>query len=293
MRRIPPHAYFVTSAVFHYLGPALAVLLFAKIAPLGVAWLRIASAAVVFAAWRRPWRAAAKEPARNRVALVALGATLAAMNCVFYLAIERLPLATVGAIEFLGPLLLAALGVHSGRNAAALTLAVLGVGLLTRVQLTGDPLGVTLAFANCALFVAYVVLGARIAADGGATGIDRLGLSMLVAAVLAGPVGIGSAAPAFTDPLLLAAGIGVGVCSSVVPYVCDQLALARLPRATFALMMALLPATATVIGVLVLHQVPAAAEIAGIALVVVGIAVHTPSGRQRGGSVRRHGRVAV
>src|SRR5687768_5583008 len=111
--RVPPHAYFVVSAVFHYLGPSFAVLLFVAIEPLGVAWLRIASAALVFALWRRPvqllWRAQRTE----RCLIVAMGATLAAMNALFYLAIDRLPLATVGAIEFLGPIGLAALGVRS------------------------------------------------------------------------------------------------------------------------------------------------------------------------------------
>src|SRR3954447_17722075 len=91
---VPPQAFFVTSAVFHYLGPAFAVLLFAEVSPLGVAWLRIASAAVIFAAWRRPWRAFAKSTSAQRRTLLALGATLGAMNVCFYLAIARLPLGT-------------------------------------------------------------------------------------------------------------------------------------------------------------------------------------------------------
>ena len=77
-----------------------------------------------------------------------------------------------------------------------------------------------------------------------------------------------------TSPALLAAAFGVGVCSSVIPYVCDQLAMARVPRATFALMLSLLPATAALMGVAVLGQVPGAAEAAGIALVVAGVALH-------------------
>jgi len=94
------------------------------------------------------------------------------------------------------------------------------------------------------------------------------------------PFGIGEAAPAFASPLLLAAGVGVGVSSSVIPYVCDQLAMARLPRATFALMLALLPATAAVIGVLVLRQIPTLAECAGIALVIAGVALHRVEARR-------------
>src|SRR5258707_9191513 len=101
--RVPPHVFFVVSAIFHYLGPACAVLLFARLEPLGVMWLRIASAAAVFALWRRPWRALRRLSARDRATVVWLGIVLAAMNACFYLAINLLPLGTVGAIEFLGP----------------------------------------------------------------------------------------------------------------------------------------------------------------------------------------------
>lgn len=94
-RELPPTAYFVVSAVFHYLGPAFAVLLFARVEVLGVAWLRIASAALVFAVVRRPWRVRA---VRSRDVVV-LGVLLAVMNACFYEAIDRLPLGTVAAIS--------------------------------------------------------------------------------------------------------------------------------------------------------------------------------------------------
>jgi inner membrane transporter RhtA len=286
--RLPPASFFVTSAVFHYLGPSLAALLFAHVAALGVAWLRIASAAVVFALWRRPWRVLAAASRSQRMTLLALGVVLAAMNSLFYLAIARLPLATVGAIEFLGTVILAALGARTRRNVLALVLAVGGVAVLTSVQLAGQPLGLVLAFANCAGFMIYIVLGHRIAnltatgrdlakLPGPAqplTGIDQLGLSMLIAAIAATPFGIGPAVAAFTHPGWLLWGIGVGVTSSVIPYVTDQLAMARLPRATFSLMLALLPAAATVIGLIVLGQVPTTRDLAGIALVILGVAVH-------------------
>jgi inner membrane transporter RhtA len=275
--RPPAASYFVTSAVFHYLGPSLAVLLFTHVGVLGVAWLRIAAAAVVFAAWRRPWRLVATATKSQRRTLLALGAVLAAMNALFYLAVDRLPLSSVGAIEFLGTIVLAAFGVRTGRNAIALALAVAGVVALTEVRLSGEPLGFVFAFANCALFMLYIVLGHRIAnddPDGRFSGIDRLGLAMLVAAVVATPFGIGAAVPAFEHLSWLIWGIGVGLCSSVIPYVTDQLAMARLPRSTFALMLALLPATATVIGLIVLGQVPGVADLVGIGLVIAGIGVH-------------------
>jgi inner membrane transporter RhtA len=272
--RIPPHAFFLVSAVFHYLGPAFAVLLFKHVAVLGVAWLRIGSAAAVFATWRRPLRVFVQSSRLQRQTLFALGVVLGLMNACFYLAISRLPLSTVGTIEFLGPLTLAAIGIRSRRNGLALVLAVAGVFLLTRIRLSYEPLGFLFAFANCALFMLYVVLGHKIAQDGGSEGIDRLSAAMLIALLTVMPVGFLGAAPAFTHPELLIAGVGVGVCSSVIPYVCDQLALARLPRASFALLLSLLPASATVIGVVVLRQIPHLSEIAGIALVILGVAVH-------------------
>jgi inner membrane transporter RhtA len=277
--RVPPHAFFLVSAVFHYLGPAFAVLLFKHVAVLGVAWLRIGSAAALFALWRRPLRVLAKSSPQERRTLIALGAVLGLMNACFYLAIARLPLGTVGSIEFLGSLTLAVIGVRSCRNGLALALAVAGVFLLTRVRLTGEPLGFALAFANCFLFMLYVVLGARIARDGGREGIDRLSAAMIVALVTVSPLGITAAAAAFSHPALLLAGIGVGVCSSVIPYVCDQLALARLPRATFAFLLALLPGSASVIGVVVLRQIPRPSEIAGVLLVVCGVAIHQEMAR--------------
>jgi inner membrane transporter RhtA len=272
--RVPPHLFFLVSAVFHYLGPAFAVLLFAQVAPLGVAWLRIASAAVVLALWRRPWRYFRTLETADRHTVIALGVVLAAMNACFYVAIDRLPLGTVGAIEFLGPIGLAAAGLRTARNFAALALAAAGVYVLTDVRIAGESIGYLFAFANCALFVMYVVLGHRIAGDGGAKGIDRLGAAMLVAMVAAVPIGIRDAVPAFHSPILLAAGIGVGISSSMIPYVCDQLAMARLSRASFALLLSLLPATASLIGVVVLRQIPSTIEIAGVGLVIAGVALH-------------------
>jgi inner membrane transporter RhtA len=278
--RLPPHAYFVGSAVFHYLGPAFAVLLFARVDVLGVAWLRIAAAAAVFALWRRPWRFFARLDERSRSTFVAWGAVLAVMNVCFYLAIDRLPLGTVAAIEFLPVIALAALGTRTRRNAAALGLAVSGVYLLTDVRLEGEPLGVALALANAVLFAAYIVLGHRVAQGEQVSGIDGLAASMLIALVVVTPIGGWEALPAFADPVALAAGIGVGIASSVIPYVCDQLAMARLDRATYALLVSLLPATATAIGVAILGQVPSRVELAGVALVVVGVAVHRERSRQ-------------
>jgi inner membrane transporter RhtA len=283
--RVPPHVFFLISAVFHYLGPAFAVLLFAHVPVAGVAWLRIASAALIFALWRQPWRMLRNQSWAQCRLLLALGVVLGLMNTSFYEAIARLPLSTVGAIEFIGPVLLAAVGARTPRNIIALALAAGGGWILTGVRLSGEPLGYLFAFANCALFMLYVMLGHRIAQDGGAAGIDRLGMAMLVAMVAVSPLGLADALPAFREPTYVFAGIGVGLCSSVIPYVCDQLAMARLPRATFALLLSLLPASAAVIGIVVLGQVPMLTEIAGLLLVVGGVALH----KERDVIVQDHG----
>ena len=192
------------------------------------------------------------------------------MNACFYLAIDRLPLGTVAAIEFLPVIVLAALGARTARNATALVLAFAGVYVLTDVRLEGEPLGVAFAFANAILFALYIVLAHRVARYPALSGIDGLGASMLVAAVVVTPLGGWEVIPALTDPIALLAGVGVGVSSSVIPYVADQLAMRRLARATYALMVSLLPATATVIGIVVLARVPSWVEVAGVALVVAG-----------------------
>jgi inner membrane transporter RhtA len=272
VRNVPPEAYFVGSAIFHYLGPAFAVLLFARVAPLGVAWLRIASAALVFAAWKRPWRVLARPDVRALI--VMFGCVLAVMNACFYLAIARLPLGTVAAIEFLPVVALAALGARTRRNVLALVLAIAGVYALTDVRLEAQPLGVAFAFANAGLFAAYIVLAHRVSRSTAVPGIDGLAAAMLVATAAVTPIGGASAASALLDPIAVAAGLGVGVASSVMPYMLDQLAMAQLSRATYALMVSLLPATATVIGVVVLAQVPSRVEGVGVALVVCAVGLH-------------------
>jgi inner membrane transporter RhtA len=272
-RPIPPEAFFVCSAIFHYVGPAFAVLLFARVDVLGVAWLRIASAATVFAFWKRPWRLFTELGAGERRIVVALGFVLAIMNVCFYLAINRLPLGTVGTIEFLGPIALAAFGVRTIRNLAALLLACGGVFLLTSVRISGEPIGYFFAFANCALFVFYILLGHRIAATGGRHGVERLATAMLIASIVVTPIGFRSALGTLLDPKLILAGAGVGICSSVIPYICDQFAMARLSKATFALMLSLLPATACLVGIVVLRQIPSISELSGVGAVIAGVAL--------------------
>lgn len=263
------------SAIFHYLGPSFAVLLFSRVPVAGVAWLRIISAGLVFALWRRPWRSFLATDRRVQLLIVALGSVFAVMNYTFYVAIDRLPLGTVAAIEFVGPIVLALAGTRTGRNLLALALAATGVYLLTDVRIAGDPAAYGWAFANAVLFTLYIVLAHKIAqADTTTSPVDRLGAAMIIACVGITPLGLLDAIPALVDWSALGAGIGVGISSSVIPYVFDQMAMQRLPRATYSLFVALLPATAVIIGVVVLSQIPQPVEVAAVGLVIAGVLTH-------------------
>lgn len=271
---VPPYTWFVGSAVFHYLGPSFAILLFPAVGVLGIAWFRIASAALVFAPFTRPWKTMRDSDRASRRLLVGLGICLAVMNTSFYLALDRLPMSLVAAMEFMGTIAVALYGLRTRRNALALGLVVAGVVVLIDVKWATDPIGLSWSALNAALFTLYIVLGHKAAAQGASGGVERLGTSMAIAFLFLMPIGFAQASRAFVALELVLAGAGVGICSSVIPYICDQLAMSRLPRASFALMLALLPATATIIAALMLQQIPTSRDVIGVALVMTGIAAH-------------------
>lgn len=258
----------------------MAVWLFDVATPSGVAWLRCLGAAILLLVWRRPPRAAWR--GRPLLLAGAFGVVTAGMNVVFYEAIARLPLGTAVALEFVGPVAVAAFGSRHRRDLIALGLVVLGVVLIADVQLAGSPLGVAFALAAAAAWAGYIVLGKRVSVagstDGGVSAMDSLAVGFTVATVVLSPLALGTGA-VWGSPGLLVLGIGVGLLSTVVPYTLDQVVLRRLGRAAFALLLALLPVTATVIGLLVLGQVPSLPEAAGIVAVVLGVALRT---RERG-----------
>lgn len=262
----PPELFFVVGAVSQYLGAALAVLLFDRVAAAGVALLRVAGAALVLLIWRRP---RFERTRRQWLLTAAFGIALALMNLTFYLAIARVPVGTAVAIEFAGPVAVAAFGSRRPRDWVALATGVAGVLLVADARLSHHGAGVALALLAGVFWAAYIVLGHRVAGAGG--GVDSLALAMVVGALAIAPFSAAKAGPAFRDPLLLAAVLGVGLLSSVVPYAIDQFTLRRLARQRFALTLAVLPATAAVIGSIVLGQLPTLGEVFGIALVMAAI----------------------
>tara|TARA_B110001454_G_C12682647_1_gene418785 strand:- start:761 stop:1411 length:651 start_codon:yes stop_codon:yes gene_type:complete len=201
----------------------------------------------------------------------AFGVVLASMNLLIYLAMDRLPLGNAVAMEFLGPVAVAAIGARTIRSTLALILAASGVLILAGLQSEGTSLGVVFALLAGAMWAGYIVLGHRVAQDGPA--VDGLGVGMFIGALAISPFGIGGVGDAFTSPGLLGLALATGLLSNVVPYGIDQVVMKKITRARFALLQALLPVTAVVIGFLALSQSPSVAECCGIGAVMLAIAV--------------------
>ena len=267
--RISPEALFAVGAVSQYLGAATAFELFDEMGPGTVALLRVAGAGGVLVVLRRSWR---RHWSRIELAwTAAFGVALASMNLFFYLAIERVPLGNSVAIEFIGPIAVAAFGTRTLRSGWALALAIAGVVVLAGFAPPEAQLGALFSLIAGTLWAGYIILGHRVARSGMA--VDGLGVGMLIGAVAISPAGFGGLDAGVGAPLLLLGGVAAGVLSNVIPYGIDQLVMQRLARARFALLQALLPATATLIGLVWLSQVPDLREVAGITAVIAAIVI--------------------
>jgi inner membrane transporter RhtA len=264
---------FVVGAVSQYVGAAIGVFLFETTEPATVAWLRAAAAAIALLAWRRPWRRGLSR-LQAGVALV-FGLVTIGMNVAIYEAMSRIPLGTAVAIEFLGPTVVAALGSRRRRDLAAVALASAGVLLLAGVEFHANLTGVLFALISAAMWAGYILLGKRVADT--SDGLDSLAVGMSLAAlVLAPAILLPQAridASVFAESRTWLLGLCIGLLSTAIPYVLDQLVLVQIGSAKFALLLALLPVTAALIGVVVLRQIPTPLEVTGIALVVIALAL--------------------
>ena len=269
MRRTSPEALFVVGGISQYLGAATAVGLFDQVAPASVALLRVLGPSLVIIGFRRSWRRAWSK--QDLLWAGAFGVVLALMNLLIYLAMDRLPLGNAVAIEFLGPIAIAAIGARNVRSAFALILATSGVLILVGVQNDGTLLGVVFALLAGAMWAGYIVLGHRVAQHGPA--VDGLGVGMLMGAFVISPFGIGGVGPALMSPSLLGLALATSLLSNIIPYGIDQVVMKKIARARFALLQALLPVTAAIIGLVALGQSPSAPECLGIGAVMLAIAV--------------------
>lgn len=289
---------FVIGAVCQYVGASLAVPLFADLGPATVAWLRgVGAGVVLMAIWwplaARRWpRIGVRFPPRRLLRAAGFGLITMGMNMAFYLAIDHIDLGVAVAIEFLGPIVVAAAGSRRLSDGVAVLAVLAGVVLLSGASFDGAPLGVVYALIAAAMWAAYIVVGKIVSGASGdeapesgtgsrngpapwRDGVDDLAIGLSVAGAVCAPVVIGVSSVADPGALwhwqIAALGIGLGILSSAIPYLLDQIVLSKLGRSQFALLLALLPVTAAVVGAVALSQIPSLAELCGIALVIAAI----------------------
>ena len=262
-----PEVLFIVAAVSQYLGAALAFSIFDNLGTSTVATLRVLGAALILILLRRSWRRSLKD--LDMFWTASFGIVLAGMNLCFYLAIDNLPLGNAVAIEFLGPIAVAAAGHRSVRNLAALIVASLGVLLLAQVTSEGTVTGVLFALAAGTLWGFYIVLGSKVARTG--AHLDGLGIGMLIGGLAIFPSSLHTIGRAFDSPLLMLVALSTGVLGNVIPYGIDQLVFRRISKTRFAFLQSLLPATAACVGILVLGQKTSIGELVGIGLIIFAI----------------------
>ncbi|SDL16219.1 inner membrane transporter RhtA [Streptomyces indicus] len=264
-------------------GAGLAVSLMPRAGAVGVVTLRLVAAALVLLVICRPKLRGHSR--RDWGTVLAFGLSLAAMNGLFYQAVDRIPLGPAVTLEVLGPLALSVFATRRLVNLLWAALALLGVFLLGGAGGFGslDLVGAAFALGAGAMWAAYIVFSAKTGQRFPSA--DGLALAMAVAAVVMLPLGIAEAGSKLLVPTTLLLGIGVAVLSSVLPYTLELLALRRLPASTFAIMMSLEPAMAAAAGFLLLDQGLAVAQVIAIGLVIVASmgAVRTQVGRNRVG----------
>lgn len=269
----------IVEGISQYVGASLAVRLFDIAPALSVGWGRLVMSGLILLAWRHPvlrtqhgavdWRAYGSA--------AIFGTVLGAMNLTFYQAIDHIALGTAVALEFLGPVVLAALTASGWRVRTGIGLACAGVFLISWKGVDINEPGVALGvfFALCAglMWALYIWLGRRIAIGG--HGLDALTWAMLAASAVYAPLGAPHIGPVVADWRALLLLLGVGVLSSALPYAMDQIIMPALKAPVFALLNSLFPVTSLFVGLLMLHQVPTLGEIGGLVLVSVAVALAT------------------
>lgn len=271
---VPPWGLAVTAMLSVQLGSALSVDLIASVGAVGTAWLRLSMGAVILLALVRPPLKSIRR--RDVPTIIALGVTTGLMTMGFLSALEHIPLGTAVAIEFLGPLTVAALRSQHRRALAWPALALAGVVLLTQPwESSFNPVGVAFAAMSAVGWAGYILLTQRIGDRFG--GIGTLSLTVPIAALTAAVLGIPQAAGQITFEVL-AAALGLAILLPVLPFALELLALRRMTPTAFGTLMALEPAIGVLLGLLILHQQPSAIQVVGIVLVVAAGAA-----AQRGG----------
>ena len=282
---VPPWGLAIVAMLSIQLGSALSVQLMSQVGPAGTAWLRLTAGALILLTLARPPLRTVRR--RDIPVLVGLGVTTGLVTITFLAAIERIPLGTAVAVEFLGPLSVAAVRSHNKRALAWPALALIGVVLLTEPW-KGDINLAGLGFAGLAAigWAAYILLTQRVGDR--FAGIGGLSLTVPIAAATAAVAGIPQATGQLTLGIV-AASIGLALLHPVLPFAFEMLALRRMTHTAFGTLMAIEPAIGVLLGLLVLHQTPSIIQVAVFLLVVLaGTAAHR-GGRRRSEATERPG----
>lgn len=268
-RRVPAEGLFIISAVSQYIGAAIAISVFDQVAPQSVGWLRVVGASIALWVIARPrlgdWRG------RKLLGAATFGIATAAMNTFFYLGIARIDLGKSVAIEFVGPIAVAAFATRSLRNAIALVCAVSGVLVLGGVEVGGEPAGVAFILASSACWAAYIVIGSKVAVT--SNGVEGLAVGLAIGSIALIPIGAPWSGPVWVAPLLLLACLVTGVFSNAIGYGIDQYVLRQVSVRRFSVLLAMLPVTAVIVGWVALDQQPSVLDLAGIAAVLIGVSL--------------------
>ncbi len=261
---VPPWALVIIAVISVQMGAAVAKQLFDAAGPSGVVFLRTLLGAAMFAALWRP--RVFGHSRRAYLYMLVYGADIALMMLSFYAAIDRIPLGVAVAIAFVGPLGLAVLGSRRAIDIVWVVMAAAGVLLLSPFTAQSlDPVGVLLAAIDGVLWAGYIVISKRInrVLDSNTV----LTLSMLIAALVALPVGIRGAAAVLADPALMIISLVVALLSSAIPFGLEFQALKRMPPRAFGLLLSLEPVAAALMGFILLHEALGLTEMLGIGLV--------------------------
>ena len=271
VRTLGPGLAILASMVSVNVGAAFAKGLFPVVGSAGVTALRVGLAACLLAAFWRPWR---RRPARaDALNLLVYGLMLGCMNLAIYAAFARIPIGVAIAIEVTGPLALVLLSSRRPRDVAWVACAAVGLWLLSPLHAGGaslDPVGVAWALGAAFCWAMYIVFGKRVSTlEGG----HAVAWGMLVASLCAVPVGVAQAGSALFTPAVLAAGLGVAVLSSILPYSLEMAALARLPRRVFGILVSAGPAIGALAGWFVLGE-----QLSGVQWLAIGLIIAATGG---------------
>lgn len=268
-------AVMVASGISLYIGAALAVGLFEVFSPVIVAWMRIAGASVFLLALWRP------KPSqftwKTFLQALVYGLVTLTMNATFYLAIAHMEMGTAVAVEFLGPVVVAALGSRSFRDWLSLTLAIIGVVIISGATWSENSTGIMWALAAGGAWACYIVVGSRIAGQAGTSG-QSMAVGFAAAALFTTPL-VAWQWPEATpyDPgILVLLILGLGLLSAAIPYSLDQVVMRMAGTSGFALLQAILPVVAAVVGAIALGQWLSLAEVLGVLAVVIAVALRRP-----------------